>query len=188
MPKRNTSNLKSLKKVAASSKKTGTKKTAVLSGCAPDPVSYDDVSKVHPALRPYLGYCLHKVSTILKSQVNAVYSEQQLQGQHFAILSVISVSPEINQMKICEEMGIDKASMVKITDHLEKHRLIERVGSKEDRRVKNLHITPLGEKFLKTAQSRRLEIEKNFLTALSDSEVVQFKELLLKILDQHKKN
>ena len=121
--------------------------------CDPDPVVYQDLSKVHPALRPYLGYCLHKVTTIFKSKVNSVFIEQGLQGHHFATLSVIASSPDINQIKICEEMGVDKASMVKIIDHLEKQKLIERVASKEDRRVKNLVTTPKGEKFLLIGQT-----------------------------------
>lgn len=171
MPKRNTS----------------TKKlSSQIPPCDPDPVGYDDISKVHPALRPYLGYCLHKVTTIFRARVNAEFLQHEIQGQHFAVLSVISLSPEINQMKICEEMGIDKASMVKITDHLEKKKLIERIGSKEDRRVKNLVITPKGSKFLLMAQTKRVEIEKDFLSMLEDSEIKMLKELILKVLDQQK--
>ena len=183
MSKRNTLNSKGLKKTLNKSSKL--KKSA--QPCDPDPIGYDDVSKVHPALRPYLGYCLHKVTTILKSQVNSMFEDHQLQGQHFAILSVIASSPDINQMKICEEMGIDKASMVKITDHLEKGKFIERIASKDDRRVKILRITSLGEKFLRMAQGKRLEIEKKFMNPLSEAEALQFKDSILKILDHQKK-
>ncbi len=116
-----------------------------------------------------------------------MFEDHQLQGQHFAILSVIASSPDINQMKICEEMGIDKASMVKITDHLEKGKFIERIASKDDRRVKILRITSLGEKFLRMAQGKRLEIEKKFMNPLSEAEALQFKDSILKILDHQKK-
>lgn len=172
MPKRNTLN----------------QQKRIQSPCDPDPVIYQDVSKVHPALRPYLGYCLHKVSTMFKSRVNGVFLEHNMQGHHFATLSVIASSPDINQIKLCDEMGVDKASMVKIIDHLEKQKLIERVASKEDRRVKNLVATPKGQKFLLTAQSKRAVLETEFLAALSKDEIRNLKEILLKILDSQKTN
>jgi DNA-binding MarR family transcriptional regulator len=164
------------------------KNTRTTAPCLPDPVSYQDISKVHPALRPYFGYCVHKIATIFKAELNAAFGSQDIQSHHFAILSVIASSSDVNQMKICDEVGIDKASMVKITDHLESLKLIERVGSKEDRRVKNLHITAKGQKMLLTAQSRRSEVEAKFLSALSEQEIQTFKTLMLKILDSQKKN
>lgn len=158
-----------------------------VANCPPDGVVYQDVSKIHPALRGYLGYCLHKATTIFKSKMNEIFEAHDMQGHHFAILSVIATDSDVNQIKICDEIGIDKASMVKITDHLEKHRLIERVGSKEDRRVKNLHITSRGQKFLQMAKAKRAEIENSFLSALTEEEVKNFKSLLLKVLDSQKK-
>lgn len=157
-----------------------------LSPCSPEGITYDDVAQVHAALRPYLGYCLHKVTTILKAKVNEAFLKQGVQGHHFAILSVIASSAEVNQMKICEEMGIDKASMVKITDHLEKLKYIERVGSIADRRVKNLHITKAGQKFLDLAKSQRKKLEDDFLDCLEPSEREHFKKTLLTILDAKK--
>jgi len=156
--------------------------------CPPDPVNYQDVSKVHPALRPYLGYCMHKIATIFKTKLNEAFDSQDIQSHHFAILSVIASGEDVNQMKICDEMGIDKASMVKIIDHLESLKLIERVGSKEDRRVKNLHCTPKGQKILLAGQAKRAEVEADFLASLSEQEIHTFKTLLLKILDSQKKN
>jgi len=176
MPKRN-----SLKK---SMRKTQANQTL----CPPDPVNYQDVSKVHPALRPYFGYCVHKIATIFKSKLNEAFGSQDIQSHHFAILSVIASSSDVNQMKICDEVGIDKASMVKIIDHLESLKLIERVGSKEDRRVKNLHITAKGQKILLAGQNKRAEVESDFLSSLSEQEIQTFKTLMLKILDSQKKN
>ena len=173
MPKRNTSKKQnSLQSRSAS--------------CDSDVIAYQDINKVHPALRQYTGYCLHKVTTIFKAKVNGIFEEFGIQGHHFAVLSVISSTPEINQIKICDEMGIDKASMVKITDRLEKLKFIERVASTEDRRVKNLLITAKGSKFLQTTQAKRVELEKEFFANFSDSEVKNFRDMLLKILDEQR--
>jgi len=149
-------------------------------------VSFNDIRKVHPALRVYLGYCLHKTTTIFRSEVNATFAKHKIQGHHLAILSVIAANNgEANQMQICDETGIDKASMVKIIDHIEKLGYIQRLNSQKDRRVKKLSITKKGLVCLKHAQQLRNEIETRFLSPLKKDEVELFKKLLLRILDYH---
>lgn len=151
-------------------------------------IKCENPRRVHPALRPYLGYCLHKLSTIFRDEVTTAFKKQNIQGAHFAILSIIESSKNtVNQVGICDEMGIDKASMVKIIDHLEKLNYIERVGSKEDRRIKNLSLTKEGSKFLKGSIEIRNQIEAEFLSSLSTNEVKMFKDVVLKVLD-HQKN
>jgi DNA-binding MarR family transcriptional regulator len=150
-------------------------------------VSFQDVRKVHPALRNYLGYCLHKVTTILKTETNMALAKHGIQGPHFAILSVIATSQsEMNHVKLCEETGIDKASMVKIIDHLEKLEFIERVGSRKDRRIKNLVLTKKGFIRLQKCKTVRSVIENQLLSSLNSSDIATFKNLLLRILDQQK--
>lgn len=162
------------------------RKKQVSKSCIIPDISFHDVRKVHPALRTYLGYCLHKVTSILKSEVNLAFEKHNLQGHHIAILSIIGSSKnEINQMKLCEESGIDKASMVKIIDHLERYELIDRVGSKQDRRVKNLTITKKGVFLLEESRVLRNSIESNFLISLNKKEILSLKKSLLKILDHH---
>lgn len=147
-------------------------------------IAFHDLRKVHPALRNYLAYCFHKMACILKSEAKSAFEKHHLQGHHFAILSVIaSTKVEINQMKLCEETGIDKASMVKIIDQLEKVEYIERVGSKQDRRVKNIALTRPGSDFVRGAQKQVKNIEANLLGALTSKEASLFRKLLLKILD-----
>lgn len=152
--------------------------------CSPPEVSFNDVRKVHPALRNYLGYCLHKTTTIFRAEVNSAFEKHDIQGHHIAILSVIAANNgEINQIKLCDETGIDKASMVKIVDHIEKLGYIQRVNSQKDRRVKKLSVTKRGSLFLKKGQQIRGEIESRFLSALNKNEIETFKKLLLRILD-----
>ncbi|MCB0370330.1 MAG: winged helix DNA-binding protein, partial [Bdellovibrionales bacterium] len=105
---------------------------------------------------------------------------------HVAILSIISSSSdEINQNQLCEETGIDKASMVKIIDLLELQKLISRQSCSQDRRSKNIIITPKGEKVLEDCRKIRLDIEKQFQASLTESEIQIFKEVLLKILENY---
>lgn len=147
-------------------------------------IQCENPRRVHPALRPYLGYCMHKLSTIFRSELSSAFKKQNIQGAHFAILSIIEGSKNaVNQVNLCDETGIDKASMVKIIDHLEKLKYIERVSSTADRRIKNLSVTKSGIKFLKESILVRNRIEEEFLSALTPQEVKSFKDLVLKLLD-----
>ncbi len=150
-------------------------------------VQYENPRHVHPALRPYLGYCLNKLATIFKGELCSAFKTKNIQGVHFGILAIIENSKNtVNQVSICDETGIDKASMVKIIDHLESLNYIERVASKEDRRIKNLSLTKSGAKFLKDSIVIRNKIEADFLVALDVKQIKQFKLLILKVLDHQK--
>lgn len=117
------------------------------------------------------------------------FIEQQLHGPHLAILSLIaSDDHDVNQNLLCEETGIDKASMVKIIDHLESLSYIERVNSKQDRRIKNLVLTKKGTLILSEAHKLRNNLEEKFLSSLNKSEIETFKKLLLRILDHQQRN
>lgn len=166
-------------------KKTVSKQKSVSSPSFPDLLNYCDVTKVHPALRVYLGYCMHKVTLIYKAAMYPYFSQYKMIPPHFSVLSVINSSETINQIMICAELGIDKASMVKIIDGLEKNKYIERVPSKQDRRVKNLCVTPLGKKIIEKINKDRMQHEADFLSCLTEQEAQQFKNTLLKLLDHN---
>lgn len=152
-------------------------------------VQWENPRHIHPALRPYLGYCLNKLATIFKGELCSAFKAKNIQGVHFGILAIIENSKTtVNQVSICTETGIDKASMVKVIDHLENLNYIERVASKADRRIKNLSLTKSGAKFLKDSKVMRNKIESDFLAALDVKEIQKFKQLILKVLDHQKKN
>lgn len=151
-------------------------------------IALSNACKVNPHLTDHLGYCLHKASVMMKLEIQEAFTEYNLQGIHFAVLSIIDKfeDPEgITQIKISDDTGIDKATLVKIIDHLESLKLIERVGSTTDRRVKNLITTKAGVKMVQVAKKKYEELEVQFLSILSDKDAKSFKEMLLKILKHH---
>lgn len=151
-------------------------------------IALSNACKVNPHLTDHLGYCLHKASVMMKLEIQEAFAEYNLQGVHFAVLSIIDKSedPEgITQIKISEVTGIDKASLVKVIDHLESLKFIERIGSKTDRRVKNLIVTKAGMKMVQIAKKKYQDLEVQFLSVLPKKDAESFKEMLLKILKHH---
>lgn len=145
-------------------------------------IVFSDETKVHPNLKDILCYCIHKSALILKSRMNKELAQFDVQLPHLGIMRVLAANETVSQNQMCEEMGIDKASMVKLIDHLEVRGLVERVGSKQDRRVKNLHLTRAAKDLLNRAQKVREKQEAVFLQTLSPSDAAKFRELVIAVL------
>lgn len=146
-------------------------------------VVYDNPSAVHESLKPYLGYLLHKTSLVFRFEGSKKLAPLGLQPYHFAALLIIESDSNTNQNQICTETGVDKATMVKTIDHLEDSGLVERVESKNDRRVKNLILTKKGKQTLEKAKLVRKQHEKDFMRGLGEAEIKNFKATLLKLIE-----
>jgi len=149
---------------------------------ASHPVSFTTISAPHPALKDYFCYCLLKASQQSKIGLEQAFSPFQFQTIHFVIMSIIEQENAPSQNQVAEKIGIDKASMVKLVDHLESLNAVERINDSKDRRCKLLHLTTLGEKLLSQGKEAAKSAEKELLKAFSKEEQVLFKQLLSKLL------
>lgn len=148
-----------------------------------DEISYDNPSTVHEALKSHLGYLLHKATLVYKTFANKRLEQLGIQGYHLATLLVInSENDKANQIQICTGTGVDKATMVKTIDHLEKLKLVERVESKTDRRSKNLILTKKGHDIIQKAAVIKNESERICLSCLGEGQDEVFKQMLLTIV------
>lgn len=163
-------------------KASKTNKSIAGISCQPT-IVYNTLSKTHPALEKHLGFLFHRMTLIYRAAMLERFEKLKIQGPHFAILAMIEYTPSITQNQLCQETGIDKASMVKLTDHLEKQKYIERKEAPTDRRVKNLTLTKLGQKAFTEAAKIRAEFESEFLAVLTKDEQVKFKDTLRKLMN-----
>lgn len=147
-------------------------------------VTFHDVTKIHPALKASFGYCLFKGSSIYKAKLEDAIRILGINVHHLALLSVLSTDKSTNQNQMCDELGIDKASMVKLIDHIEKQKLVERVPCATDRRVKYLHVTPIGLSTLTKARKIRETIEEDFMKPLTDAEKATLRSVLPRLIEQ----
>jgi DNA-binding MarR family transcriptional regulator len=166
-------------------KRVGSKKqqTTPQLTAACDPIVFHDVTKIHPILKSSLGYCLSKLTTLIKAQLERKLKQIDLNIHQMALLAVLSIDNSTNQNQMCDELGVDKASMVKLIDQIEQLKLVERVNSSEDRRVKFLHITEKGRSTLAKARALRLSVEEQFLSTLSEAEKLSLRSIVPKLLE-----
>lgn len=144
----------------------------------------DDTCPVvlHPALKDYFTYRLYKTAMRLRADMNAALSEHGVIGVQLGILRVLEVSGPTSQVELGRNLGIDKASMVKLLDGVEDLGFVVREADKKDRRVKWIKVTEKGRRMLKTASKVREGVEKKFLAPLSQAERQTLENLLRKLL------
>lgn len=129
-----------------------------------------DSSKVHPALTSVFSYCFYKAAFRLRELLHKELAPHDLIGPHVGLLRLLETLGPHSQNDLAEQMSIDKATMVKLIDHLEKKKFVLRRPDKTDRRVKHVEITKQGKATLGTASQLRKELEQRFLSVLDANE------------------
>ena len=139
-------------------------------------------ANIHPALRQYFGYCLIKASIIYKNSLSQELSKYRVVSPQMGIMKILQIAGPSSQITLGQEMHIDKASMVKYIDGLERLKYVKRISDKKDRRIKLVALTNQGNKLIKEISFTRKKIESRFLSPLSKREQVQLQKLIDKII------
>lgn len=91
-----------------------------------------------------------------------------------------------SQKELAEELGVDKVTMVRILDYLEKHQCISRKADPRDRRVKRIELTGLGENYADEIEQALFEVDQQLLVDMNSKEKRQLLQQLDNMLKQLK--
>lgn len=141
-----------------------------------------DELKVHPVLKQYFGYCYYKSAIRFKAMMDQELAQFGVVSVQLGILRVLENLGAMSQVELGAGMGIDKASMVKWIDSLEKKRFVTRKEGEEDRRVKFIAITKKGLSALKVQATIRQKVETEFLSVLTTEERELMRTVVPKLL------
>lgn len=139
--------------------------------------------KIHPQLKTNTCYCIVKVATRMRMQLDERLKQFELIGPQFAMLKLLSIEGRMTQVQLGGFMAMDKATMVRMIDGLENRGYLERVQSEGDRRAKFLELTNSGKKIISKLNQMRDENEAEFLSPLTAAERKQLKEIISKLLE-----
>jgi len=102
--------------------------------------------------------------------------------QQYGIMNLLHIKSQLTQIEIVNEMGIDRASMVRFIDGLESKKFVTRGAHEGDRRRNLISLTTLGEKELLKMRALGKACEEDFLSKLSASERESLRNLIPKLL------
>jgi MarR family transcriptional regulator, lower aerobic nicotinate degradation pathway regulator len=105
-----------------------------------------------------------------------------IQPKHYGILFWLVNEGSLSQVELGQHMGIDRAPMVQLIDHLEQQKLVERTSHPGDRRINRIMLTDKGREIWTQATQLAKEAETEVLATLSPQECEQLNYLLNRLL------
>ena len=88
--------------------------------------------------------------------------------------------------RLSEQVFFDRSTLGAVLDRLEKKGVVTRSGSVNDRRVKVLHLTPLGRRLLRKASGPVQRVQQRLLEPLEKDERRQLQALLSRLAELHR--
>jgi DNA-binding MarR family transcriptional regulator len=130
-----------------------------------------------------LGYHLRRAQGAMHRHYVAAVADLNLTQKQTATLWLVSANPGVSQVSVAAALGMDRATMMQVTDRLEDRELLIRKRSTVDRRRQELYLTPAGIKLLRKVKTRIAEHERQFKALFSRSELESLVAALRKFQD-----
>jgi DNA-binding MarR family transcriptional regulator len=128
-----------------------------------------------------LGYQMRRAQGAMHRDYMATLTGLDLTQKQAATLWLIHANPGVSQVSVASALGMDRATMMAVTDRLEERGVVIRKRSEVDRRKQELYLTPAGQQMLRKAKSRIAEHESRFKALFKPAELASFIEALKKI-------
>ena len=124
---------------------------------------------------------LHQQSTqVFQARTQAAGLD--LTSVQFAALDAIAQQPGIDQASLASTISFDRATIGGVIDRLEHKGLVQREVSVQDRRARQLQLTPAGEQLLTDSRPVVEAVQDDILATLSRTERRTFLALARKAL------
>jgi DNA-binding MarR family transcriptional regulator len=123
------------------------------------------------ALDGLLGYRLRRAQGAMHRHYMAAVAGLKLTQKQTATLWLIDANPGVSQSAIAGALGMDRATMMAVTNRLEARGFVVRKRSKSDRRRQELYLSAAGEKALRKVRARIIEHENRFKSLFEPGEL-----------------
>jgi DNA-binding MarR family transcriptional regulator len=130
-------------------------------------------------------FLLKRLGAAIKDRSIEAFGPSELNGQHYAVLSVLDESARETQATIADALGYDRSHLVGLLDELEAKSLVERRRDPGDRRRHLVSLTAAGKKSLGRLRAIAKQLEEEFLAPLDATERQMLHTLLLELAAHH---
>jgi len=124
------------------------------------------------SLQPHFGYRLAVLARRWRAQVDTELETFGLsQATWRPLLYLISFEGVPRQRDLAEALQIGCPALVRLLDNLEAKRLIERIDVDDDRRAKQIKLTPEGRRIANHVYAIIVETERKLLSELTSADL-----------------
>ena len=135
------------------------------------------------------GTLLSQVHQVCGRVWNKILRENDmadLEGARGRIIFALWGKDGVPIKTLCEKTSLDKSTLTGIIDRLERDGYVERKASETDKRSTLISLTGKEQEFAKIIQKVSTQMNKIFYKGFSDDEIIQFEEMLARILENCK--
>ncbi|MER7844331.1 MarR family winged helix-turn-helix transcriptional regulator [Kitasatospora sp. NPDC096077] len=141
-----------------------------------------ETQRVDPAA---LGLLIYRAHQLARARANEAARPTGIELQHAGILTAVRDGRARSQRELGAALGIDKSTLVRIVDDLERRGLLRRQRAAQDRRAYEILITEAGERHLAEASELFRGAMGELLEAALDADQQhQLQELLARFVAQ----
>jgi DNA-binding MarR family transcriptional regulator len=130
-----------------------------------------------------LGYRMRRAQGAMHRHYMASVAGLDLTQKQTATMWLINSNPGVSQVTIANALGMDRATMMSVTDRLEERGLLIRKRSAVDRRRQELYLTPAGLSMLRKVKTRISAHEGRFKALFTPAELAALLSALKKFQD-----
>jgi len=154
-------------------KESNLKRREIAEEAAPPGLSFAELDGL-------LGYLLRRAQGAMHRDFMAAVAEFALTQKQAATMWLIQANPGVSQVEVAASLGMDRATMMSVTDRLEDRGFVIRKRSTTDRRRQELYLTPSGQSTLRKCKTRIAEHEDKFAALFTSAELASFLDALKK--------
>lgn len=137
------------------------------------------------------GMMLRRLSAelfrVLKNRIREQVKIKLTIDEYGLLLAINKKGDDVIQKNMAEAMGKDQSVILKLTDSLEKKKLVKRIVGLNDRRKNFLTITKKGEEVLEQYMKIELDLMDELHQDIPSSEIENFHKILLFIRNKAEK-
>jgi DNA-binding MarR family transcriptional regulator len=136
-----------------------------------------------PALAGRPGFLirrLHQIHLALFAEECAPFGITPVQ---YSIMTIAAAAPGLDQARLAQEAGIDRATLANVAARLEKKLLIRRGPSSSDKRVKLVSLSPRGTALLEKMRAPAQRAHDRTIAALPPLDRQHFLSLLIALVN-----
>jgi len=122
-----------------------------------------------------LGLAMSEMKSRLRQKIQMTINEYDpdLSFELIEILGLLSRNSGINQQEIGNKVSKDKSSITYLINSLVKRNLVERIADKNDRRNKQIFLTPKGKQIVETVYPWALDLYKKAVDGIHEEEIIK---------------
>lgn len=140
-----------------------------------------------PGIYDSFGFLFIKAHQDLKALIQPTLKAEGLTLKHLGLILIVREFPGINQKNAGEIQKIDRTTMTKLVDFLEKKELIQRIPNPHNRRCHGLFLTDVGETSAKRLWQAVESAQGIFFSKMDEKQIKELKNMLLLLVKEDKK-